>query len=157
MAEQTKPRVQLPSVQQVGIVVRDVDRAVQYYSSTFGWGPFQVMELELKGFTYRGRRSDGRLKVALAQLGPIQIELVQVLEGKTPHSDFLKEKGEGIDHLLLGPVQDLNGTLAELAKDGIEPIFRCTLKWGDMEIDGVFLNSDRIGGVKIELTEVKQR
>ena len=158
MAEQRKPRVQLSRVEQVGIVVKDVDGAVDYYSSIFGWGPFEFMELELKGYTYRGRRHDyGRVKVALAQQGGIQIELIQVLEGELPHSDFLREKGEGAQHLFCGLVDDLSGMLAELAKEGIEPVFRTPLTVGDVEVEAVYLNADRIGGLMIELAGLKQR
>lgn len=164
MAEPKKPRVQLPPVQQLGFVVKDVDKAVEYYSSVFGWGPFDIFELSLKGFTYRGKQGDSRLKIAMAQQGAIQIELIEVLEGETPHSNFLREKGEGVQHVLCGFVEDLDGMLAELAKDGIEPVFRGLLNPSDFSIDMgmgevradiVYLNADRIGGVMIELCELK--
>ncbi len=49
MANQQEPIVKLPPVEQIGIVVKDMDQAIDYYSSTFGWGPFHVMDLEMKG------------------------------------------------------------------------------------------------------------
>ena len=92
MAKQQEPRVKLPPVSQIGIVVKDMDKAIEYYSSTFGWGPFNVLDIELKEFTYKGEPGDCRLKVALARSGPVEIELIQVLEGETPHLEFLREK-----------------------------------------------------------------
>ncbi|GAI10437.1 unnamed protein product, partial [marine sediment metagenome] len=70
-AKKQEPRVKLPPVEQVGIVVKDIDRAIEYYSSTFGWGPFQVMELEMKGATHRGKKGDCTLKLAFARSGQI--------------------------------------------------------------------------------------
>ncbi len=83
-----EPAVRLPPVEQIGIVVRDVDRAVEFFGSVFGWGPFRVREGEQKGFTYDGRTGDCRLRMAFARSGDVEIELIQVLEGETPHSDF---------------------------------------------------------------------
>ncbi|GAF80790.1 unnamed protein product [marine sediment metagenome] len=154
MAKKQEPRVKLPPVEQVGIVVKDMERAMEYYSSTFGWGPFQVMELEMKGATYRGQPCDCRLKLAFARSGPIEIELIQVLEGETPHTEFLREKGEGLQHLRFS-VDDIDGTLAKLAKEGIEPVFQHS--YPEIGISFAYLNTDKIGGVMIELIEIKKR
>jgi len=152
MAKEQEPRVKLPPVEQIGIVVADIDKAVEYYSSIFGWGPFQVVEYETKGMTYRGQKGDCRLKLAFAQSGPIEIELIQVLEGETPHTEFLREKGEGLHHLRFH-IDDLDGMLAELAKEGIEPIWQH--RYPDVGISFAYLNTDKIGGVMFELIEMK--
>lgn len=154
MAKQHEPRVKLPPVEQIGIVVADIDKAVEYYSSVFGWGPFQVVEYETKGMTHRGKKGDCRLRLAFAHSGPIEIELIQVLEGETPHSEFLREKGEGLQHLRFH-VDDLEGMLAELAKEGIEPVFHHS--YPEFGISFAYLNTDKIGGVIFELIEDKNR
>ena len=152
MTEQ--PKVKLPAVEQIGIVVKDVDRAIEYYNSNFGWGPFRVREVNLDGFTYRGKRGSCRLKIALAKSGPIEIELIQVLEGETPHTEFLREKGEGLQHLRFR-VDDLDTTLAELAKESIYPIFHQRVAGSGAAF--AYINSDKIGGVMFELFELKNR
>ena len=60
MASQQKPRVKLPPLHHLGIVVKDMDKAIEYYSSIFGWGPFQVQEADLKRFISGGRPGSGR-------------------------------------------------------------------------------------------------
>ena len=80
---QKEPRVKLPPVEQIGIVVKDIDKAIQYYSSVFGFGPFRVRESEMKGFTYRGQKGNCRIKTAVAQSGPIEVELI--LNSSSPH------------------------------------------------------------------------
>lgn len=175
MTGQQEPRVKLGPVHHVGIVVKDVDKAAEYYSSVFGLGLFRtdVYEMdETTGFTYRGQPARARVKAAFSQRGPIAIELVEVLEGETPHTEFLRQKGEGVQHIAF-TVEDLDETLAELAKEGIEPILRYGLlveqpadpnsdKTGGarkrvFEVNEVYLNSDKIGGAIIQLMEVKER
>ena len=149
MSEQ-EPRVKLPPVDQIGIVVKDIDRAIEYYSSTFGWGPFRVQESEIKGFTHRGKKGNCRLKIAFARSGPVEIELIQVLEGETPHSEFLREKGEGLQHLRCS-VDDIDNMLAELAKEGIETVFHQSLP--QFGVSWAYLNTDKVGGVMLELIQ----
>lgn len=151
MSEQQKSKVKLPPVDQIGIVVNDMDRAVEYYSCIFGWGPFQIREMKLEGITYRGQPGNCRLKIAQARLGPIEIELIQVLEGETPHTEFLRERGEGVQHLGFC-VDDLEGMLTTLARDGIETVFYYNFPQGAF----AYVNSDKIGGVMFELIEIRE-
>jgi len=145
MPKQRKTGVKLHDLDQVCIVVRDMDKAIDYYGSVFGLGPFYVIEMPTE-MNYHGQASKCRLKMAFALAGAIEIELIQVLEGETPHIEHLKEKGEGLFHLRFR-VNDLDGTLAELAKEGIEPI------WYDRRPGGVmaYLNSHKVCGVRFEL------
>jgi len=153
MSEEKKSKIKMPPVEQVGIVVKDVEQAVEYYSAVFGWGPFSISEFEIKGCLLRGKPSDCRLKLAMAQSGQVEIELIQVLEGETPHSEFLREKGEGLHHLRFS-VDDLDGILAAWAKEGIEPVWYHSMP--EIGVSWAYLNTDRIGGTMVELIEMKE-
>jgi catechol 2,3-dioxygenase-like lactoylglutathione lyase family enzyme len=153
MVEEKTNGIKLPPVEQVGIVVKDMDKAIEFYGAVFGWGPFNVSEFELKGCIYRGKPSDCRLKLAMAQSGPVEIELIQVLEGETPHSEFLREKGEGLHHLRFS-VDDLDGVLAEWAKEGVEPVWYHSMP--EIGVSWAYLNTDRVGGAMVELIEMKE-
>ena len=154
MAKQQEPRVKLPPVQQVCIVVKDIDRAIEYYTSTFGMGPFSVLDVDMEGVLLRGKPISAKIKVAFADSGPLQIELIQPVEGKSIYTEFLDSKGEGLHHLAF-QVDDLDALLAELSKEGIEPIWHQRLP--QFGIAFAYLNTDRIGGVIFELIEVKKR
>jgi len=147
-----EPAVRLPPVEQIGIVVRDVDQAVEYFTSTFGWGPFKIREGEQKGFTYDGRTGDCRLKMAFARSGNVEIELIQVLEGETPHSDFLMRHGEGMQHLRFR-VDDCDGMIAALAKAGVEPLW-------NQKFPGIaafaYMKTEKTSGLMVELFEMKE-
>jgi len=147
-----EPTVRLPPVEQIGIVVRDVDQAVEYFTSTFGWGPFKIREGEQKGFTYEGQTGDCRLKMAFARSGGVEIELIQVLEGETPHSDFLRRHGEGLQHLRFR-VDDCDGMLKALAREGVEPL------WSQI-FPGIaafaYMKTDKTSGLMVEMFEKKK-
>jgi methylmalonyl-CoA/ethylmalonyl-CoA epimerase len=149
MAERPEPRMKLPPPNHLGIVVKDIDQATEYYSSTFGWGPFQVQELDMKTvpLLFRGKPGSGRFKVAIARLGSMVIELFQVMEGETPYTDFLREKGEGVHHLGF-QIDDFDGALAALTQEGIEPIFQG--RFGEQAF--AYFSTDKIGGVVFELS-----
>ncbi|MFC1919907.1 VOC family protein [Chloroflexota bacterium] len=139
-------RVSLPPLDQICIVVEDIDNAVDFYGSVFGLGPFYVTETESREGVVNGKKHRYRLKLAFALSGLIEIELIQVLEGNTIHTDFLKKKGEGIHHLRF-TVGDIEGMLEELSKDGIEPVM------GREHF--ALLNSDKVGGAIFELLQAK--
>ena len=126
MEKKESPKMRLGKLSHIGIVVRDLDKAVEYYGSVFGLGPFRTETYELKPFIYRGKTANARVRAAIADSGSVFIELVQVLEGETPHTEFLREKGEGIQHVAF-LVRDLDEKLNELAKSGVEPVMRYRL------------------------------
>ena len=146
--------VKLPPVEQIGIVVHDLDRAIEYYSSVFGWGPFEVHVSDMKGVMYRGRPTDCKLKLAMARSGPIEIELIQVLEGETPHTEFLKTNGEGLHHLRFR-VEDLEGILAKWAQRSIEPVW--SQSFPEFGVSFAYVDTTSPGGVMVELIEWKEK
>ena len=154
MTEEQESRVKLPPVQQVGIVVKDMDRAIEYYASTFGIGPFRVIDGSMEGVLWRGKPINAKLKVAFARSGTLQVELIQPVEGKNIYTEFLESNGEGLHHLGF-QVDDLEAMLVELAKDDIQPIFNQSLP--QLGIAFAYLNTDKIGGVIFELIERKER
>jgi methylmalonyl-CoA/ethylmalonyl-CoA epimerase len=169
MEAKRSPAAIMGKLSHIGIVVRDLDRAVDYYTSTFGLGPFRAQTYDLQGFIFRGRPANARVRAALADSGPVFIELVQVLEGETVHTEFLREKGEGIQHVAF-LVRNIDEKLAELARSGVEPVMRLripidtpagaapggTAKRTRVELTEVYLDSEKIGGAMIQLMEFRE-
>ncbi len=88
-----------PGVDQIGIVVRDVEATARAYEAFFGEGAFNIIEGEAPATLGDGRTTHIRGRLGFAHLGPLQIELIQILEGESVHVDYLKQHGEGIHHL----------------------------------------------------------
>ncbi len=103
-------KLELKTVDQIGIVVRDIDKVIESWSSLFDIGPWTIRDM-----------GSGSVKVrlAFANLGPVQIELIQPVEGRIFHSDFLDTFGEGLHHLGFS-VDDVDAEAANLVEQGAE-------------------------------------
>lgn len=151
MTETEKPRVKLPAPSHMGIVVKDLDEAIRYYDTLFGWGPFRVRTMDVKrfpGFFFRGQPAACRFKVALGHSGPRVIELFQPLEGESPYAEFARAKGEGLHHLGF-QIDDVDGAVAALSREGITPMFHGKSPQGSF----AYFDTDRIGGIVVELLD----
>lgn len=116
----SRTTLDLGPIDQVAYVVADLDAALPRYEALYG--PFRVAEAPLRDCTIRGRTADCTLKLAVNSEGPVEIELIQVLEGETPHSEHLAAHGEGLHHVRFR-VQGLEAKLEELAAAGYETVF----------------------------------
>jgi len=114
----------LGEIKQVGIVVRDIEKAIKVYENVFGIGPFQIFELDserLQNVKVDDTEGPLRARLAFAKSGDLEIELIQILEGRTVFTDFLDKYGEGIHHLGF-LVQDLDLELEKMKASGIKVI-----------------------------------
>jgi len=134
---------------QVAIVVKSVDDAVKFYTEVFGIGPFELMEVNFPSATYYGEKGGYRGKRAFAKLGPVTLELIELIDGKTVHEDFLREKGEGVHHLGF-TVKDLSKCEEEAAKFGLKVVQEMRRPDGS---GFAYLDSDRFGGVMVEVIQ----
>jgi len=98
-AGDVRQQLQLPGVGQIGVVVEDVDRAIAFYESTFGLGPWDIREVGAPNVWDRGEEKQIKARLAFATVGQVEIELIQILEGDSLHLEFLREHGEGLHHL----------------------------------------------------------
>jgi methylmalonyl-CoA/ethylmalonyl-CoA epimerase len=132
---------------QIGIVVKNIEETLKYYQETFGMGPFDVRYVDYPTASYFGEQAGYRGKRAFFHLGPIEIELIELIDGKTIHEAFLKEKGEGIHHIGF-EVKDLRQAMDSGNRQGLRVIQHF------MKEDGsgfAYLDSDKKGGVIFEL------
>ncbi len=120
MEQSTAGRLGLGPIDQVAYVVADLDEALPRYEAIFG--PFELGESPLPDCTIRGQSADCVLKLAVNRSGPLEIELIEVLEGETTHSEHLRRHGEGLHHVRFR-VGDLEDKLAALASEGFETVF----------------------------------
>lgn len=84
---------------QIGLVVRDMDKVIDYYSSVFGLGPFTVYEFIPEKHWFMEMPSYLKIMMGKATWGDIEWELIQPMEGRSFHKEFLETHGEGVQHL----------------------------------------------------------
>jgi len=134
---------------QVGVVVRDIDKAVEYYSS-FGIGPFEPLNASIiEREVYGKPAEDVKNIVKVAQVGKVDLELVQPAAGESIQKEFLERHGEGINHLGFF-VDDLDQEVAKLVEKGFKVIMSGKFIGGG---GFAYLDTDKVGGVQFELIQ----
>jgi catechol 2,3-dioxygenase-like lactoylglutathione lyase family enzyme len=118
---QTSPaKVKVERIDQVAFVVRDICQTVQDYWNILGIGPWDIYSWEaplVYDFTYHGRPTWSRLKLATTTLGNVMLKLCQPVEGNNIYRDFLEHHGAGLHHLV-SSVDDIDFAIETLAQDG---------------------------------------
>jgi catechol 2,3-dioxygenase-like lactoylglutathione lyase family enzyme len=88
-------------IRQNGYVVRDIEAALRHWTEVLGVGPFFYFErVPMEDFRYRGTPSPIEVSIALANSGPLQIELIQQRnDAPSMYLDFLRGGREGLQHV----------------------------------------------------------
>jgi catechol 2,3-dioxygenase-like lactoylglutathione lyase family enzyme len=115
--------VALKQAVQIGVVVPDLDQATQLLTSLFGIGPFRFIEWPNRPdskYFFRGKEERIKIRQAFVQLGPLELELIQPLEGeRNAYRQFLEERGGGIHHVLF-EVEDMDQVVRNLSPRKVE-------------------------------------
>ena len=133
---------------QVGVVVKDVEKVVERLGE-LGIGPFDKMALPPEREEYfREKRMYAEFDIRGTRMGNVQLELIQPLEGDSPHREFLETKGEGIQHVMY-QVDNLEETVKELTDKGVEVLLRAKFPGGR----GVAYVDLGVSNIVIELSQ----
>jgi catechol 2,3-dioxygenase-like lactoylglutathione lyase family enzyme len=145
-----------PQVNQIALVVRDLEAALRMYWETLGIGPWRVYTYGpplVKQMTYRGRREDYRMRLAFAQAGGTQIELIQPLTQNNIYAEQLDRKGEGLNHLGMF-VPSLDAGIADAERAGFS-VLQSGRGYGRLGDGGfAYLDTEAVVGMILELIEV---
>ncbi len=146
---ETRERFKLPNVSQIGVIVQDIERATQYYESILGIGPWVHLDIEYRDRMLRGKPADFRYKMAFASLGPVELELIQPVEGATVYDELVAKQGEGLHHLGfdVGTMEEMEERLEFFKEQGIEVIQTGRTDTAKF----AYLDTEAIGGVIFEL------
>ena len=123
-ASVSSAKVQVKGINQVAIVVKDIQKTVGNYWNILGIGPWDIYEWELPltyGRTYHGKPAWARERIAVADVGGVQLELCQPVEGNSVYQDFLDDHGEGLNHINF-LVDDVDETAKILIEQGFSSI-----------------------------------
>ncbi|MCE2391020.1 MAG: VOC family protein [Proteobacteria bacterium] len=169
MSQAIQPKVEVGPFNHIGLVVEDIDKAIEIYTTIFGLGPFTSDTYELKGVLCRGKPLDAVIKGGFVYSGDFMIELVEVVSGETPHAEFFAKKGEGVQHIAFS-IDDMEKALAALAEEGIETVLEYKFiannapvsdpdpaKRRPMEVWEAYLDTEgRSGGTVIQLMQLRE-
>jgi len=147
------------SVGQIGYVVKDIYRTMDYYiehHGITGWHVYTYGSPLLRFMRYHGKDIEYSAHIALNYFGNTRIELIQNLEGKTLYTDFIETHGYGLHHLGVY-VEDIQKELEAARLEGIE----ISMEGGGFGLDGdghfAYLDTQDTAGAIYELIERPKR
>jgi len=130
----------LEKLDHIGIAVKDLDQAMKLYREAFGIEPDLVYE-----------SSYTKARIAFFPIGDVRVELIQPVDLESVVGKFLEKRGEGIHHVSYR-VKDVDGSLAELEKKGVQLIDKKSRKVRENE-RVAFLHPKSTNGVLVELIQ----
>jgi methylmalonyl-CoA/ethylmalonyl-CoA epimerase len=136
-------------IDHVGIAVRDLESAVELYTTTFGLTIAGRETNEAQGVR------EAMLHVADAPGGASYVQLLEPLADDTPVGKFLASRGEGVHHIGYG-VTDVAASLEQLRGDGVMLVDERP-RHGSLGASIAFLHPKSVGGVLTELVQAATR
>lgn len=126
-------------IDHIGIAVKDIDAALEFFGDVFQTPPTSVEELEDQG-----------VRATLIQIGQTRLELLEPLSPESAVGRFIERRGEGLHHLALN-VSDIAGKLEILANRDLELVDRTPREGLSGTI--AFIHPRSVFGVLTELVE----
>jgi methylmalonyl-CoA/ethylmalonyl-CoA epimerase len=122
--ENPPPEEQFKICLQIGAVVTDLDQTMQALTEVFGFGPFRVFDWPPPDRTdieeyYYGKRVHFKARKAFADMGAVELELIQPIEGESIYFDFLRDHGPGLHHIRFN-IPELEPVVDYLAQHDIK-------------------------------------
>jgi hypothetical protein len=140
-------------ITQNGYVVENAEAAARFWTETLGVGPFFMLpSVRFERYSYRGQASAPELRIALANSGDLQIELIeQINDAPSAYKDFLLVNGPGLQHLSVWSEAYAADT-ARYADRGLEPLAEGVLAGG---IGFTYYDTGFHGGAIMEVLDLR--
>jgi catechol 2,3-dioxygenase-like lactoylglutathione lyase family enzyme len=143
-------------IRPAGYVVNDIEASMDYWSRVLGVGPwFYNPRVPIQNYRYRGQGYDVHNSVALANSGPLQMELIQMRNDvPSMYRDFKAAGHVGLQHVAYW-TEAFDDDLARLERQGFTVVMS-----GEVGTNGRFVYFDQVDhpgvhpGTVIELSEV---
>lgn len=142
-------------IAQVAILVKDLDKTVENYWTMFGIGPWQFYTYGkplVRQMSYRGHLAEYKMRIALSQIGPLRIELIEAKEGDSIYTDFIREHGYGVHHFGI-LIDDMKDALVQTDSAGLNMIQDGSGFGLDGDGHYAYLETEEALGVTLELIQ----
>jgi 4-hydroxyphenylpyruvate dioxygenase-like putative hemolysin len=135
---------------QVGVVVRDLDKAVAFYESV-GIGPFEEgpSAHAVDRRIYGQLEPDAEVRGVITRIGDFEFELLQPVSGHSIQQEFLDKHGEGVVHIC-AHTDNLDRDIKTMTERGFAVISSAHLEDGGRF---AYFDTREYGGVIFELFE----
>jgi len=129
----------LKRVNHIGIAVKDLDQAMEFWRRTFGVDtPAPVVEKDMK--------------ICMMKLGDVLVELIAPIGTEGVMAKHIEKRGEGLHHICY-EVENIYKAVEELEAQGISLVNREPREGAEGKI--VFLHPKATNGVLTEIVQVR--
>ena len=109
------------TIVQVGVVVKDIEKAAAAYADFLGvtvpqW--FWTDTADKAHTQFKGKPSPARAKLAFIELKNITVELIEPDQNPSTWREFLDAEGEGVHHIAF-EIKGMEDRIAQLEKKGM--------------------------------------
>lgn len=139
-------------INQIGIVTQNLEKMINDYEKILKIGPFLILDRKDQIAIYNDKEIKFSTKTALARFGNIQIEINNVYKGETPHTDWIKKRGEGLHHLGIF-TENIERSLIIAESRGIKPFFQGNTQG----VRFVYLDTESMFGYIYEFIQLRKR
>ncbi len=129
-------------IEHIGIVVEDLEAALEKYTSLLGLELAEMEEVEVDQAVNR---------VAFLPLNGLNVELVQAQNDQGMAAEFLRKNGEGIHHIAF-EVENLDEIFQRLRQRGVKFLWDKVIS-GSRGSRVAFFEPREFNGIYIELVE----
>ena len=145
-------------MRQIAFVVRDLDKALRYWTETLGVGPFFLFRNFIPtDYRYRGEPAPApHLTLALGFSGDMQIELIQQHDDHpSAYRDFLLAGHEGCQHVSSWVTRaEYDETMKAALARGVQPAHEGVVPGSTIRF--VYFATDSVpGGLLYEMADLK--
>jgi catechol 2,3-dioxygenase-like lactoylglutathione lyase family enzyme len=142
-------RLGLGPIDQVAFVVRSLEESLPRYEAIFG--PFKAGESRIDDYATPEGSANCTLKLAVNNAAPIEVELIEVAAGSTPHLEHLEKHGEGLHHVRFR-VDSVDESIKTLEAEGFRSVFH--KRYGPTVAFAYLETPGDIGSWLVELLEM---
>ena len=129
----------IKKINHVGIAVKNLDRAVEFFQETYGAKLVRREKLE-----------DQKMESALISIAEAQFELLGSLEPQSLIDKFIESRGEGIHHVSL-EVDQFDQVIKEIKAKGVKVISEADTE----DFKAAFIHPQSNFGVLTEIIQPK--
>lgn len=133
----------LKKVHHIGVVVKDLEKALEDFADALGVAPGGIHEMPERS-----------LRLAFFPVGDSRVELVQPTDPESSVARFLEKRGEGIHHICL-EVDDIRAALADLKAKGVRLVDEEPRPGAEGLV--AFVHPASMHGVLLELVQVGEQ
>ena len=116
-----KVRLGLPPVSQIGVIVRDVYKVADYYTSLFGVGPFTIYDFSPDQHIYNGEPTIAKIRMGNVCGATSSWSCSSPSKGDRPIWTSFATRGEGLHHLGFF-VSNFDELCENFQREGFKPV-----------------------------------